>query len=95
MPRWGMGSKRGGGIGSNGAAPTRWNAMPVVAWMRDRNAIVEIAPTGQRIPARASPRELQFAPTGQRIPAHGIALGTAICTRREVYFPTRFSRRLR
>jgi hypothetical protein len=28
MPRWGMGSKHGGGIGFIGAAPTRWNAMP-------------------------------------------------------------------
>ncbi len=54
MPRWGMGSETWWSIGSNGAAPTRWNAMPVVAWMRDRNAIVEIAPTGQRIPAQGA-----------------------------------------
>ena len=56
--------KRSGGIGSNGAAPTRQNAMLVWAWTRDRNAIVPFAPTGQRIPGRASPWELQIAPTG-------------------------------
>jgi hypothetical protein len=37
--------RRSGGIGSNGAASTRQNAMLVWAWTRDRNAIVQIAPT--------------------------------------------------
>jgi hypothetical protein len=35
---------------------------PTRAW--DRNAIVQIAPTGQRIPGRASPWELQIALKG-------------------------------
>ena len=40
--------ERGGGIGSNGAAPTRRDAMSLGAWMRDRNAFVPLAPTGPR-----------------------------------------------
>jgi hypothetical protein len=49
MPRQGMASETWWSIGSNGAAPTHRNAMPVGAWTRDRNAIVPFALTGHGI----------------------------------------------
>ena len=73
--------ERGGGIGSNGAAPTRRDAMSLGAWTRDRNAIVPFAPLGhgiENVVAGLVPTE-PHQPEGTRCPlGHGRGIGNVI-----------------
>jgi hypothetical protein len=62
MPRWGMGSKRGGGIGSNGAAPTRWNAMP--RWGMDAGSEMPLF----KLPQRGNAYQAGHRPRNRKLP---------------------------